>query len=363
MQFFLVWRIVVAVSSKPQDKAQIPMKRSTAPGDDRRSRSDPPDAELTTVNRSKRLRLRAAWMYYVERKTQTEIADALEVGRVTVVRLLADAMARNEVRITIEGDVAELVAIERKLEERFGLTEAIVAPIAGPASDRTHIVSAATGAFVSEFVRPGMQLGVGWGRTLIESLAFMPSRQLADFTVVSLLGGITEARRFNPSEYAWQLAQAFGGECYLLSAPAVVDSPQTRDILIEKCGLHRIFAMAKTLDAAIFSVGGMASNATIFQSGYMGEAERAALAASGAVGDVLYHFFNRVGALTGHPLNERVMSIPGDTIRAIPRRILASGGADKPEAILGAIKFVKPTVMITDALTAAEVLALDGGSH
>ncbi len=337
------------------------MKRSTAHSDDRRLRTEAPDAEQTTVNRTKRLRLRAAWMYYVERKTQNEIADALEIGRVTVVRLLADAMARKEVRITIEGDVAELVAIERQLEARFGLTEAIVAPIASAASDRTHIVSAATGAFISEFARPGMQLGVGWGRTLIESLAFMPSRQLDDFTVVSLLGSITEARRFNPSEYAWQLAQAFGGECYLLSAPAVVDSPQTRDILIEKCGLHRIFAMAKTLDAAIFSVGGMTTSATIFQVGYMGDAERSALAESGAVGDVLYHFYDREGVLVDHPVNERVMSIPADTIRAIPQRILASGGADKPEAILGAIKFVKPTVMITDALTAAAVLALDAG--
>jgi DNA-binding transcriptional regulator LsrR (DeoR family) len=352
-------KLTVTVRSATEDRD--PMKRGANPTDDRRPRADVHTLDQPTVDRSMRLRLRAAWMYYVERMTQNEIADALGIGRVTVVRLLADAVARNEVKITIEGDLAELVGIERKLEQRFGLTQAIVAPIAGDASDRTHVVSAATGAFISEFVRPGMRLGAGWGRTLIESLAFMPSRQLGEFTVVSLLGGITEARRFNPSEYAWQLAQAFGGDCYLLSAPAVVDSPQTRDVLIEKCGLHRIFDMAKTLDAAILSVGGMAANATIFQSGYMGETDRISLAASGAVGDVLYHFYDRAGVLIDHPLNERVMSIPSETIRAIPQRVLTSGGVDKPEAILGAIKFVKPTVMITDALTAAAVLALDSG--
>ena len=335
------------------------MKRVAAPSEERRRRADAPDLEPSTGSRSARVRLRAAWMYYVERMTQNEIADALQVGRVTVVRLLADAVSRNEVKITIEGDLAELVAIERKLEHRFGLTEAIVAPVAGTASDRTHVVGAATGAFISEYARAGTRLGVGWGRTLIESLAFMPSRQLADFTVISLLGSISEARRFNPSEFAWQLAQAFGGECYLLAAPALVDSPQTRDTLIQKCGLDRIFQMARGLDAAIYSVGGMVPSATIYQSGYMTNADRLSLAASGAVGDMLYHFYDRSGALVDHPLNERVMSIPVETIRTIPQRILTSGGADKTLAILGAMKLTQPTVFITDELTASELLAIE----
>ena len=324
-------------------------------------RGEAPDPDVTTGNRSTRVRLRAAWMYYVERMTQNEIADHLHIGRVTVVRLLADSVARNEVKITIEGELAEVVRIERQLEQRFGLTEAIVAPIASLASDRTHVVSAATGTFVSGFVRPGMRLGVGWGRTLIESLAFMPSRQLDEFTVVSLLGSISEARRFNPSEFAWQLAQAFGGECYLLSAPALVDSPQTRATLIKHCGLDRIFQLATRLDAAIFSVGGMMPSATIYQSGYVEEIDRLSLASSGAVGDLLYHFYDRTGTLIQHPLNDRVMSIPVETIRSIPQRILTSGGAEKTAAILGAINLVRPTIFITDERTAAEVLALDSG--
>jgi len=221
-------------------------------------------------------------------------------------------------------------------------------------------VSAATGAFISDFARPGMRLGVGWGRTLIESLAFMPSRQLADFTVISMLGGISEARRFNPSEYAWQLAQAFGGECYLLSAPALVDSPETRNALIDKCGLDRLFQMATTLDAAIYSVGGMAPSATLYQSGYVTDADRRSLAGAGAIGDMLYHFYGPGGALVDHPLNARVMSIPVETILAIPTRILTSGGADKAAALLGAIRFSKPTNLITDELTARELLALAG---
>jgi DNA-binding transcriptional regulator LsrR (DeoR family) len=334
------------------------MKRKTTAGGKPRAPGRDAEIEPSAGHRTKRLRLRAAWMYHVERRTQNEIADILQVGRVTVVRLLAEAFARNEVKITIEGDLADVVMIERKLEQRFGLAEAIVAPISDPSSDRTRVVSAAAGAFIGDFVTSGMRLGVGWGRTLIDSLHHMPSRPLAEFTVISMLGSISEARRFNPSEYAWQLSQAFGGECYLLAAPALVDSPQTRDTLIEKCGLDRIFQMATQLDAAIFSVGGVDPSTTIFQSGYMTESDRQSLIGHGAVGDLLYHFYDRSGHLIEHPMNQRVMSIPIETIQAIPQRILASGGEEKPLAILGAIKLARPTMFITDQLTAIELLDL-----
>ena len=44
-----------------------------------------------TDRRADRLRIRAAWMYFIEQMTQNEIADVLGVGRITVVRMLAEA--------------------------------------------------------------------------------------------------------------------------------------------------------------------------------------------------------------------------------------------------------------------------------
>ena len=52
---------------------------------------------VAAESKADRLRIRAAWMYFIEQMTQNEIADVLGVGRVTVVRMLAEARARNEV--------------------------------------------------------------------------------------------------------------------------------------------------------------------------------------------------------------------------------------------------------------------------
>ncbi|WP_082143571.1 sugar-binding transcriptional regulator [Nitratireductor soli] len=309
-------------------------------------------------SKTDRLRVRAAWMYFVEQKTQNEIAEILGIGRVSVVRMLAEARSRNEVKITIEGDLAEITSIERALEERFGLQRAVVAPLSQPGADPIPAISAATGSFVSDVVAAGMSVGVGWGRTLFGSLPFMRARPLADFKVISLLGGVGVARRFNPAEFAWRFARAFQGDGYLIPAPAVVDSVETKTALIERCGLHEILTLADTLDAVLVSVGGIASATTFYRGGYLSEAMREALAGKGAVGDILYHFYDRDGALVDHPINDRVMSVDVDRLRRARMRILTSGGADKIDALIGAMKLVEPTVFITDEESARQVLAL-----
>lgn len=322
----------------------------------------PEPMESDEQNPARRLRLRAAWMYFVEEMTQNEIAQKLGIGRVTVVRLLAAARERNEVKISIGDRLAECVEAERLLETRFGIGEAIVVPLSARGADATGPVSAATGAYVSSLVRSNMSIGVGWGRTLVSSLAFMNERTVEDLSVVSLLGGIMKARKFNPAEFAWRFASLFQADCYLMTAPLVVDSAATRQTLIERCGLGDIFELAKSLDAVVLSAAGTGADATSHLSKFISNADRASVIKAGAVGDVLFNFFDADGKLVDHPINERVMSVPLEIVRKVPVRVLAAGGASKVQAIAGALKLLKPTVLITDEYTARDVLKLAGAA-
>lgn len=308
-------------------------------------------------SRSDRLRIRAAWMYFVEQMTQNEIADVLGVGRVTVVRMLADARARGEVKITIESDLVEIVRLERDLERAFGLEQAIVAPLSMPDADPIPAIAARTGGYVSEVMKAGMRVGVGWGNTLFSTLQFLSGRPLADFKVISLLGGVGVARRFNPAEFAWRFAQVFQGDGYLIPTPAVVDSIETKIALVERCGLQEIFQLADSLDAVLVSVGGIASATTFYRGGFLKEADREELVARGAVGDLLFHFFDRNGDLVDHPVNQLVMSVEVDRLRRAPVRILTSGGEEKIGALMGAMNLIRPTVLITDEESARRMLA------
>ncbi|QXZ82084.1 sugar-binding transcriptional regulator [Rhizobium sp. rho-13.1] len=295
-------------------------------------------------------------MYFVEQMTQNDIADILGVGRVTVVRMLAEARIRNEVKIAIEGELAEIVGLERSLEIAFGIEQVVVAPLSDPEADPIPTISAATGAFLSNAMKPGMTVGVGWGRTLFACLSSINARNLQDFKVISLLGGVSQARRFNPAEFAWRFAQVFQGDGYLIPAPAMVDSLETKEALIKRCGLQDILDMADNMDAVVVSVGGIDSATTFYRGGFLTEKQRSELEKLGAVGDLLFHFYDRNGDVLNHPINNLIMSVEVDRIRRTPLRILASGGIDKRESMLGAMRLVQPTVLITDEESARRLL-------
>ena len=310
--------------------------------------------------RSRRLRLRAAWMYHVEEMTQSAIADALGIGRVTVVRLLSDAQALHEVRIVLSRDIAELTALERSLETTFGIGEAVVAPLSAPDSDPTLAIGAATGQFMSDALRPGMKIGVGWGRTLMSALPYIAERQVPGLSVVSLLGGIAKARQYNPAEFAWQFARLLQADCFLVPAPALVDSVATKQALIDHCGLGEIFDLGRHLDMVLLSVGSIGADGTSFRFGFFNDGDRESLVRAGAVGDLLYNFFDIDGSTVDHTINERVMSVPLDALRRTRHRILTSGGGAKVSTLLGAIRLVRPTALITDEATARAVLTRVG---
>ena len=322
------------------------LSRETAPPRGAAAQDDPQRA----------LRIRAAWIYYIEGRTQNEVAQQLGVNRVAVTRLLSEARRRGEVAIQVTSDLAELVEIERELEARFALRRAIVAPWTDPEGDPTRVIAAAAGRFLSQAVGSDMTVGVGWGRTLHATLGFLEGRNLRNMRVISLLGGIAEAKRFNPAEFAWQFAELFDAEGFLVPAPALVDSAQTRHALLEHCGLDQVFQMAEGSDIAILSCGGIDSLTTSYRLGHVSEAERQSRIAAGAVGDILYNFIDREGRLVAHPVNDRCMAISLERLRRIRERVLISGGLAKTAIILATFRTLAPTTLVTDEQTALRLL-------
>ena len=298
-------------------------------------------------------------MYFVEGLTQNEVADRLGIGRVTVVRYLTEVRKNREVRFWIEGELSDCVVLERRLEAGLALDRSIVVPSSsGDDANTRRLIGFAAGMYVSEVVTDGVAIGVGWGQTLQHALDTLSRQHLRDASVVSLLGGISHAREHNPSEFAWRVASALDADCYLFTAPVLVDSPATKTALLERCGLDRLVRRARSLDIALVSVGAMNDEATTMR--YAREiitpAVKAELLAAGAIGDLFFNFFDRGGRLVDHPLNDRVMSVPIGCVLSAGKRILVSGGSDKAQAILAGCRMVDANVLVTDEQTAQVLL-------
>jgi deoxyribonucleoside regulator len=124
--------------------------------------------------------------------------------------------------------------------------------------------------------------------------------------------------------------------------------------------LRDIFRRAERLDMALLSVGNLSPSSTAFRFNLISDEERAALLKMGAVGDLLFTFYDRDGNIVDHPVNQRVMALPIEQLRGVPTRVIASGGNEKVECLLGAIKLIDCNVLITNEATARELLIRRG---
>src|SRR5260370_42633884 len=74
------------------------------------------------------LQARAAWLYYVEGLTQLQISRVMDTSRAKVIRLLASARDSGIVRIRIQGEGSDHIALCSRLIDRYRLHKAGVVP-------------------------------------------------------------------------------------------------------------------------------------------------------------------------------------------------------------------------------------------
>ncbi len=120
--------------------------------------------DLSGAESGQQLRIRAAWIYYIEGKTQNEVASILGMPRVTVTRLLSEARRSGEVKIEVTSPLAGLTGMARALESKFNLTEAVIEPFQDVGGDPTKVITAAAGRVISQLMDNDLMIGGGWGR-------------------------------------------------------------------------------------------------------------------------------------------------------------------------------------------------------
>lgn len=314
-------------------------------------------APHTSLRDAEDLRLKAAFLYYNQHLTQNEVAAKLGISRSTVVKLLDEALKRGEIQIWVKRAASEL-ELSSELEAALNLDEVIVTPAAKDVEGTARAVGQALGQFLSETIPDSATIGVGWGRTLSAALSsFRPPRR-EGVKVVSLLGGTVEAQHENPIDFTWQLAHQLGAQCFLFMAPMLADSRDTKERLIEKCGLNRIMKLSADLDIALVSVGDIGPHSTSLATASLTQEELDALVQLGAMCDVLCNFLDREGRTVNHPVNDRVMSVDLETIRGARHVIIASGGEQRAAAILAVIRRIGCNTLVTDESAARQMLGL-----
>ena len=306
------------------------------------------------------LAVRAAWLHYAAGLTQSEVATRLGVTSVKAHRLIARANQNGAVKVTIEGDIAECVMFERKLESRYGLNYVEVVPDLAEQGLPLKALGMAGAGFLQREIEnfQGGVIGIGHGRTLAAAVAEMARTDAARVRFVSLLGGVTRNYAANPHDVMHRLTEKTGAAAYVMPIPFFANTVEDREVLLSQRGVREIFDLAERADPMIVGIGTAEADTQLVASQMIEAAEIADVRAKGGVGEVLGHFFDAEGKPIETSLSARTLSPGLEAMRG--RRIIAiAGGKQKVTAIDAVLRSGFLRGLITDERTAQTLVRDD----
>lgn len=318
---------------------------------------------MTTPNASDELRLalRAATMYHLDGATQAQIAAKLGVSRPTAGRLVAKARANGLVRIEIH--VPEEISgsvhtdLERRLEEKYGLDEALVVTSnIDDGGGRYDAVGRAAAGVLTRRVQPEHTVGFTWGPETVAVAQALSSRGSRCSLVVQLDGSMSAAEYQTGVDFVLgRCAEQLQAATMRLNAPLYAD-PATVVALQNDSIMSRALEAGRSADLMFFGLGPVSTSTTLFEGSFLAQAELTELDHLGAVGEIGGRFFDENGADIEGSLGARTMSVPLDDIRRCANTLLISGGARKHAAVRAALRGRLATVLVTDIACAAYLL-------
>lgn len=310
-----------------------------------------------------RLLIKVARLYHEEDVVQPEIARRLHISQPRVSRLLREAVSRGIVRTTVITPPGLHVGLEDDVARAFGLADVVVTDTVdvGDEASMMRTLGAAAADYLEPTLTVGDSIGISsWSATLSAMVSAMrPNHSLRAKQIVQILGGIGHATvQAQATRTTTGLAQLTGAVPIYLPAPGLVPDPRTRAAYLKDPQFKAALAACEELTVVLLGIGSLEPSPLLQESGNaLPREDQAKLRALGAVGDVSMHFFDDLGRPVTSDLDERILGISADTMRAIPRRVGVAGGTRKYTAIRAALRGGWINVLITDVNTASRLAA------
>ncbi|MCC5885941.1 MAG: sugar-binding transcriptional regulator [Gammaproteobacteria bacterium] len=297
-----------------------------------------------------------AWSYYQEGLTQDAIAVRLGMSRARVIRILHEARSRGLVRITVDYEFQDCLALETALRVRFGLDAARVVPTAADSATCVRLIGQAAGDYLDSVLTAGATLALGWGRTVDAALPALRPRRDRGHTVASLFGGLPRGGTLNPYDATARFARVLDAQRYYVPAPMFASSVAARDVIRNEPSVRVALERAVSADLALISASDLGDNSKNLVFGVLDAPLRDSLREAGAVGDSCGIYLDASGRRIEHPVTQRMIVPDFDGLLQIPRIVLASGGAEKVPVVYACLQAGLGHVLITDADTADALL-------
>ncbi len=299
-----------------------------------------------------------AEMYFIEGKKQSDIARKIGMTRSNVSRLLKEARQLGIVQVNINYPIQENHALAQEIVERFQLNDAKIIWVGHENHLLQQLGSAASILLKNQLV-PGAVVGTTWGTAVSATVDHLVvEERIPNIKVVQLLGALgSRIQGYDGHGIVRRLEEKLDAEGIYMNAPFSVDDPITAEQLMKTQAIKDTLNWGKQADVALLGAGSLElDQCSYYLAGYVSKEEILKIQNTGAIGDVCGRFVNINGEVTANDYQNRLIGISVEDLEKIPIRIGVAGGSSKIDPIIGALRGKLINQLVTDSITAMEVL-------
>lgn len=202
---------------------------------------------------------RAAWLYYVAKNTQDEIAQKLEVSRQSAQRLVALAVSEGLIQVRLDHPIAKCMELGHQLTQAFNLLECEIVPSDPADSSSVHGLAQGGASVLERYLKSEQPktLAFGTGRALKACIDELPSMQCPQHKIVSLLGNMMLDGSASAFDIVVSMANRVQAKHYPMPLPVIASSVAEKQLLHDLAPVKSIFELVKQADATFVGIGHM----------------------------------------------------------------------------------------------------------
>lgn len=299
----------------------------------------------------------ASVLYYLEGKTQSQIAKELYLSRPKVSRLLKKARELQIVDITINYQNDEFEQLQGEIRRAFGIPHLVISKTLRHRPDTLNEVGKAAAKELATMIHDDMTIGISWGQHIRRTVHFLKRRSHINLRLVELFGAVSyDLGDSDMLSIGRSISSKLSGKLYPLPSPIYINDDSAREAIRNTPLIRSTLNMIEDCDLIITGIGSIDSSSmqTLWDNYVEGEMKNKIIS-NGGIGFLLAHFFNREGQFLDIDINRNVIGIKTETIKE--KKIVAiASGDEKVRAIYAALKGGLLYTLISDEETLRKVM-------
>ena len=298
---------------------------------------------------------KCAWLYYVAKLNQNQIAKKIGLSKMRVHRLIAYAEKNGFVKTFVEGGFDKTTKYEEIIKQKYNLKICEVIPNNEDNNDPLQMLGAAGARFIMNQINENniTEFGIGTGNTMNAVAKWLPKiNKKIDF--ITLNGSLTSNNSIQVKTGINQIAEKTDGECFNIGIPFIIESIEQKKLIEKIKFIKKIMNRASNTKIKLLSVGGLFETSQIVQSKIVRTESIKKLKEEGAVGEVAGNFFDKKGNIILNKETKKTIGVKIDSFKN-STTVLIAGGKNKISQIQSVLKSGLFTGLITDEETSKKI--------